>query len=222
MFVSFEGLDGSGKSTQIELLLERLEEAGYSSVSLREPGGAPMPERIRAILLDDELEISPFAEMLLFSAARAQLVREVIRPALGRGDVVICDRFLDSTVAYQGAGRGVADVDWLGRFQRLVTDSLLPDRTYLIRLDPDDAAARLESRRGATPGDRMEQAGMEFFQAVSSAYDAIAERERDRFVVVDGSRSIEEIADHIWSDIQPYLPSRTGTEPPPRATVDDS
>lgn len=222
MFISLEGLDGSGKSTQVELLLRRLEEAGYASVSLREPGGAPVPERIRAVLLDDELEISPLAEMLLFSAARAQLVREVIRPALGRGDVVVCDRFLDSTVAYQGAGRGVAGIDWLEQFQRVVTEGLLPDRTYLIRLDPEDAAARLERRRGDAPGDRMEQAGTEFFRAVSTAYDAIADREPDRFVVVDGSRSVEQIADVIWSDLQPHLPTLTGTEPPPGATVDDS
>lgn len=222
MFISLEGLDGSGKSTQVNLLLERLAKAGHSVVSVREPGGSPVSERIRSILLDDDLEISPFAEMLLFSAARAQLVREVIRPALRRGQIVVCDRFLDSTIAYQGAGREVADMDWLGRFQRRVTGGLLPDRTYLIRLDPDEAAARLRRRRGSETGDRMEQAGIRFFRTVGRAYDSIAAAEPDRFVVVEGGRPIEEIAESIWADIVSRLPTPTDVEPPPGATVDDS
>lgn len=210
MFISLEGLDGSGKSTQVNLLLERLREAGHAPISLREPGGTDVSERIRSVLLDDRLDISPFSEMLLFSAARAQLVREVIQPALGRGEIVVCDRFLDSTVAYQGAGRGVADVDWLEEFQRRVSDGHLPDRTYFIRLDPEEAAERLRSRRGAVQGDRMEQAGIDFFRRVAEAYDGIAASDPERVVVIDGSGSIEVISERIWEDLAPRLPRPDG------------
>ncbi|NNF03040.1 MAG: dTMP kinase [Rhodothermales bacterium] len=206
MFISFEGLDGSGKSTQVNLLLARLRAAGHDPVSLREPGGTDVSEQIRDILLNDRLDIFPFAEMLLFSAARAQLVREVIRPAIDTGRIVICDRFLDSTVAYQGAGRGVADVDWLAGFQRRVAGGVLPDRTYLIRLDPDAAAERLRQRIGPAAGDRMEQAGIDFFRTVAEAYDGIAASEPERVHVVDGSRSIDEIFELIWTDLAPRLP----------------
>ena len=135
MIISFEGIDGSGKSTQAKRLLDRLGASSLDVLYVREPGGTAVSERIRTLLLDPSLVMDPFAEMLLFSAARAQLVREKIRPFHEAGGIVICDRFFDSTVAYQGGGRQVADPDWLGDFQRVVTDggSARPDVPNSIR-----------------------------------------------------------------------------------------
>ncbi|HET6569447.1 MAG TPA: dTMP kinase [Rhodothermales bacterium] len=211
MFLSFEGIDGSGKSTQARVLLDRLRGEGEDARLLREPGGTELSERVRALLLTPELDVVPMAELLLFSAARAQLVAEQIRPALARGEIVICDRFYDSTVAYQGGGRMLADLEWLRDFNMRVTDRLAPDRTYLIALDAGVARER-RSRRMAegapTPEDRMEAAGLAFQQRVAATYAALALAEPGRILCVDGHKPVEDIHEEIWADVQVLLRAR--------------
>ena len=197
MIISFEGIDGSGKSTQVKILSERIEARGKTVHRVREPGGTSVSERIRSILLDVELDIDPFAEMLLFSAARAQLVRTKLKELNQEGEIIICDRFYDSTIAYQGGGRQIAEVDWLDQFQQTVTSGLVPDRTYLIRVSAENAASRQTGRTA----DRMEQLDSTFFQRVVKAYDDLAEKHSDRFCVIDGDQSIDAIADEISSDL---------------------
>lgn len=204
MFITFEGIDGSGKSTQAQLLLERLEQAGARVHLFREPGGTELSERVRSMLLDPGLDIRPWPELLLFSAARAQLVERAIRPALDDGAVVICDRFFDSTTAYQGAGRGVAEAAWIREFNLTVTSGLVPDRTYYMAIDPALALARRSGRPKAD--DRMERGDRAFFSRVTAAYDALAAEEPDRIRRFDGRRSIDEIHGEVWSDVRLRLP----------------
>ncbi len=207
MLVTFEGLDGSGKSTQARLLTARLEAEGFPTLAVREPGGTPLSERVRDLLLDPALHIEPFAELLLFSAARAQLVAERIRPELAAGSVVVCDRFYDSSTAYQGGGRGLESLEWFRSFNAHVTGGLRPDRTYLIELTPEQALAR----RAAGDADRMEAAGLAFFARVAAAYRRLAEEEPDRFVRLDGTQPVEVIHAQIWADLRPRLARRRGT-----------
>jgi len=203
LLLTFEGIDGSGKSTQARLLDEHLQEEGYETLRVREPGGTELSERVRALLLEPTLNVQPFAELLLFSAARAQLVAERIRPALEAGHIVICDRFYDSTTAYQGAGRGVAEPEWLQSFHRRVTGDLVPDRTYLVEIDPETA----ESRRaeGDAPDDRMETAGGAFYERVARAYADLADQNPDRFLRLDGHRTIEALHHAVWADVEALL-----------------
>lgn len=204
MLVTFEGIDGSGKSTQARLLVERLAREGRRPLLVREPGGTELSERVRALLLDTALHIEPRAELLLFSAARAQLVVERIRPALAAGQVVVCDRFYDSTTAYQGGGRQVETWAWLRAFNRHVTGGLVPDRTYLVALDPAEALRRRRAREaGAAAGqeDRMEAAAAAFHEQVAAAYDRLAEEERERILRLDGTQSIEALHTQIWADL---------------------
>lgn len=208
MFITFEGIDGSGKSTQARMLIDRLERSGRKTLLLREPGGTDLSERIRDLLLDPDRSIEPFAELLLFSAARAQLVAECIRPALAAGITVVSDRFFDSTTAYQGGGRGVAEPEWLQDFHRHVTGGLAPDRTVLCRL-PAGVALSRRSHRGQ---DRMEREGAAFQESVARAYDRLAASEPDRFLVLDATCSQEEIHEEIWADIAPRLESGTGRD----------
>lgn len=206
MFVTFEGIDGSGKSTQLALLERRLKEAGHQVFRLREPGGTPLSERIRTLLLDPELHIDPFAELLLFSAARAQLVQEAIRPALARGEVVLCDRFFDSTTAYQGAGRKLTDMAWLGTFHLRVTQGMVPDRTYLLDVDPEVGRRRMGRREGRPPdSDRMERSGSAFYERVANGYRQLAALEPGRVLRLDGSAPVEEVHDLIWKDLRGRL-----------------
>ena len=200
MLVTFEGIDGSGKSTQARLLEARLSEAGYPTLLVREPGGTTVSERIRAILLDPTLHVDPFSELLLFSAARAQLVAERIRPALAEGTLVVCDRFYDSTIAYQGGGRRLEDLGWLRAFQQRVTGGLRPDRTYLIDLPPAEALARRAASDKGAP-DRMEIAGDHFYDRVAAAYHQLAADEPERFLRLDGTQSIEALHTRIWDDL---------------------
>ena len=195
-FVTFEGIDGSGKSTQLRLLQRHLAQAKRAPLLVREPGGTELSERVRQLLLDPALAIDAMAELLLFSAARAQLVREVIAPALDQGRLVLADRFYDSSTAYQGAGRGVAAPDWLQDFHRHVTGGLTPERTYLIDVPPAVAAGRRGRRT-----DRMEQAGAAFFERVRSAYLHIAEAEPERVLVLDGLRTVAEVHAEIVADL---------------------
>ena len=219
LLITFEGIDGSGKSTQAQRLNERLQAAGQDTLLVREPGGTPLSERVRSLLLEPDLNVRPTAELLLFSAARAQLVAERIRPALEAGRIVICDRFYDSTTAYQGAGRGVAEPEWLQDFHRRVTDGLTPDRTYLVEVDPDTAAAR--RAEAAEAGDRMEAAGADFYNRVTRAYATLAEEHADRFVRLDGHQSIEALHEAVWADVAELMGARRGT-PPSRTGSSDA
>ncbi len=201
MFISYEGIDGSGKSTQIALLKERFERIGIPVEVYREPGGEELGEQIRGWLLDPSNEIVPFAELLLFSAARAQLVALKIKPALEKGRVVICDRFFDSTTVYQGVGRDIGEFDWMVDFHLRVTDGLVPDRTYLLAIELREAIARVQQRDEAGQ-DRMEQQGGRFFQRVSEAYDKLARHFPERIVRLDATRPAENISEDIWADIE--------------------
>jgi len=190
MFITFEGVDWSGKSTQAELLASWLREQGRTVLTTREPGGTPVAEGVRDLVLHGD-EMSPRAEASLYAASRAENVAAVIRPALERGDDVVCDRYLDSSVAYQGAGRGLGE-ERVRDLSLLVTGGLLPDRTFLVLLDPAEARARAGKHH-----DRIERAGSEFMQRVDQAYRALAEAEPERIVAVDGSRAPDEIAEEI-------------------------
>ena len=191
MFVTFEGLDGSGKTTQAEFLRERLEAEGEQVVLTREPGGTDLGERIRDLVLHGG-HVAPWAEALLYAASRAQHVEEVIKPALGRGASVICDRYLDSSVAYQGVGRGLG----LERVLELNLDAvggLLPDRTFLLALDPAEVTARLAEQQP----DRLEREGDDFHARVAEGYRELAARFPDRIVVLDGTRPPDELAKEV-------------------------
>jgi dTMP kinase len=204
MLISFEGIEGCGKSTQEKLLADWLQLHGQTVHRVREPGGTPLSESVRTILLDPTQEIDPFAEMLLFSAARAQLCRTRIKDWHRAGDVILCDRFFDSTVAYQGGGRGVADPEWIRAFQLEVTGGLIPDRTYYFRLDLETARSRLSSRGNANQ-DRMEASGSMFFERVITAYDRLADANPERIRVLDARKSIPELAQVIIDDISALL-----------------
>ncbi len=186
MFVTFEGLDGSGKTTQARLLADFLDGEGRDVVLTREPGGTPLGERIRDVLLHGE-DLSPWAEAALFAAARAELVQHVIRPALDGGADVVCDRYLDSSLAYQGIARGLG-VDEVLELNLAVIDGLLPDRTFVLLVDPEDAAAR-----SSRAEDRIEREGGDFHAALDGAYRELAERFPDRIVALDGADSPQEI-----------------------------
>src|SRR5579875_833549 len=189
VFVSFEGADGSGKSTQASLLRDALAVDGREVVLTREPGGTELGERVRELLLDGP-SMGAWAEAALFAASRAQHVEEVIRPALARGAAVVCDRYVDSSLAYQGIARGLG-VDEVLELNLRVTGGLLPDITFLLLLDPAVAASR---RRGA---DRLEREGEPLQARVDAAYRELAGRFPDRIVAVDGDREPETIREEI-------------------------
>ena len=182
MFVTFEGLDGCGKTTQAHLLAESLTADGVDVVSTREPGGTPLGEEIRDLVLHGD-HIAPWAETALYLAARAQHVDQVIRPALARGATVVCDRYLDTSVAYQGGGRELG-VDTVLELNLLAVGGLVPDRTFLVEIDVETALARVGDKR-----DRIEQAEAEFWPRVVDAYRDLAARYPERYVVVDGRRA---------------------------------
>ena len=190
MFVTFEGLDGSGTTTQSELLRQHLEEAGRDVVLTREPGGTELGERIRELVLGG-IGISSWAEAALFAAARAQLVEEVIQPALERGADVVCDRYLDSSLAYQGIARGLG-VDRVLALNVNAIRGILPDVTFLLLVDPEEAA-----RRSGPPGDRIEREGEEFLREVDRAYRELGSAFAGRITTIDASRPAEEVAKEV-------------------------
>jgi len=193
MLITFEGIDGSGKSTQAVRLAEALRAAGREVLEVREPGGTALGERVRSILLDAGQRVTPVAELMLFSAARAQLADEVIRPALAAGAVVVADRFYDSTTAYQGGGRGLFEPEWLEALHGRVTGGVVPAITFLLDV-PTDVAA---SRRRGRPDDRMEEGGTAFFERVRAAYLAIAAGAPARVVVMEGMRQADALHEEI-------------------------
>lgn len=182
VFLSFEGVDGCGKSTQVGLLAAALRAEGREVVTLREPGGTAAAERVRDLLADPATPLEPAAELLLFCAARADLVAREIRPALDRGAVVICDRFTDSTLAYQGEARGLG-LELVGRANEIATGGLGPDLTFYLRLDP--AAAHARAVKNAPGGDRFEDEGVAFQWAVAEAYERLAAAHPERIVAID-------------------------------------
>lgn len=204
MFITFEGIDGSGKTTQAELLSERLKEEGRGDcIFLREPGGTEISEKIRQILLDsDHLEISQLAELFLFSAARTQLVTEVIRPSLDSGRIVVCDRFHDSTTAYQGYGRGI-DLPAVQTVNRIATLGIVPDLTFIIDIDINEADRRRATVRRTA--DRLEAGGAEFHERVRRGYLEIARAEARRCRMVNGMRPRQDIHEEIWNIVHQKL-----------------
>lgn len=192
MFISLEGVDGSGKSTQARLLVEAL---GAETVAIREPGGTEAAERIRALLADPGLELEPLAELMLFLAARADLTERVIRPALDAGRHVVADRFSDSSVAYQGAARGLGVGEVISLCE-MATDGLWPDLTLLLRIDPETGLGRAEG------DDRFEQEGLGLQRAVAEAYEEIAQIASDRVVVVDAGGSVAEVHERVLEAVR--------------------
>ena len=198
MFVSFEGVDWSGKSTQAELLAGWLRAEGRTVVATREPGGTAAAEGVRELVLHGP-PMTPWAEAALYAAARADHAANVIRPALGRGEDVVCDRYLDSSVAYQGIARGLGS-ERVRELSLIVTEGLLPDRTFLVLLDPDDAI-----ERAVGDHDRIEREGASFMKKVDEGYRALADAEPERIVPVDGARPADVIAEEIREHVRPLL-----------------
>lgn len=204
-FITFEGIEGCGKTTQVRLLGERLSSLGCRVVTTREPGGCPISDKIRTILLDaDNRGMKPLTELLLYAAARAQHVAEVIRPALEAGCIVLCDRFTDATIAYQNFGRGIerATIDALNT---LACQSLSPDMTILIDCDAAIGLERAKRRIEATAGpreERFELEALEFHRRVREGYLSLAQQEPQRFLKVDGSCAIDEISSIIAEQIR--------------------
>ncbi len=206
-FLSVDGLDGTGKSTQARLLVERLRDAAVAVTACADPGGTPLGAKVRELLLFGRgTRIDPRAEAALFMASRAQLIDEVINPALVRGEVVVCDRFLLSTVVYQGHGRhdtGGLDPDTLWDIGTAFTGGLLPDLTLVFDLPPDEAARR----RGRAP-DRMESRDAEYFRSVRQGFLAEARRRADTHVILDASPPLEDVHAAVWRAVTPLLSAR--------------
>ena len=197
MFVTLEGLDGSGKTTQAELLAAALRSEGGEVVATREPGGTPLGERLRAVLLHDA-DISPWAEAALFAAARAELVQLVLAPALRRAAAVVCDRYLDSSLAYQGVARGLG-IEPVLELNRLPTQGLLPDLTFLLLVEPGEA----ERRAGPVP-DRIEREAAGFRARVDRGYRELAGRFPERIVSLDGAEPPERLAERIHGRVRAH------------------
>jgi dTMP kinase len=194
LFISLEGIDGSGKSTQARLLVEAL---GAETVAIREPGGTDAAERIRSLLADPGVALEPLAELLLFLAARADLTERVIRPALEDGRTVVSDRFSDSSVAYQGSARGLGVGEVIGLCEA-ATDGLWPDLTLLLRVDPEAGLGRADGE------DRFESEGLELQRAVAEAYEEIAIIASDRVTVIDASGSVEEVHERVMEAVRDH------------------
>lgn len=204
--ITIEGLDGSGKTTLATGLVDALTTRGVSVTRLREPGGVVLSERIRALVADPDATISPRAEALLFAAARAQLCAELLIPLLAEGRWVVLDRFVDSSLAYQGGGRGLG-IDAVARINEMATADCRPDRTLLLRLDRATGRSRLAAR--GEEQDRMEREQDPFFARVEAAYDALATAEPDRFRVLDAHETPEAVLADALSGIADLLPPAT-------------
>ncbi len=210
VFISVEGPDGAGKTTQLQMLQEKLEEHGLEAVMTREPGGTVIGEQIRKILLDPKFtEMTVICEVLLYSAARAQLVAEVIRPALLSGQVVLCDRFVDSSTVYQGYA-GAEDPGRIKEINLWAVGGLLPDRTILLNIDAEAGLDRLRKKRqGSAPaGDRMEQKALAFHRRVQEGFLQLASQEADRFCIIDAAQDLKAVHRSIWEDVRPLLQER--------------
>lgn len=206
IFITFEGPDGAGKSTQIRLLAERLSSQGIEVILTREPGGTAISNRIREILLDPTCEeMAPMTEVLLYAASRAQHAAEKIRPALDKGCLILCDRYIDASIAYQSAGLGVSP-EFVRTCSEQATNGLWPDRTYLIDVPVDTGLSRVASREGQP--DRIEARNGEYHKSVRQEFLRIAQQDADRVILIDGTQTIEEISEEIWKDCSTILKDR--------------
>ena len=207
-FITFEGIDGCGKSTQMRLLASELRMRGIEVVSTREPGGTPLGKRLRTVLLDPQIEVDPLAELLLFAADRAQHVRNLLRPAIESGSVVLSDRYADATAAYQGAGRNFT-TEMITEVINLATGGLKPDLTLIFDLPVEECLART-SRRTETDNktDRLDAEDAAFHTRVRNAYLQLATDEPDRVRVINASGSINETHDRVIEVVQPFLEKR--------------
>jgi dTMP kinase len=207
LFITLEGTEGCGKTTQAGRLVERLRLMGYPVCVVREPGGTPIGEEIRQTLKHSQHDMAPETELLLMNACRAQLVREVIRPALARGEIVISDRFYDSTIAYQGYGRQL-DLTAVQAIVHCAVGDTHPHLTLFLKVSPGVSAGRLRSRQAGLPPvrDRIEAADREFFERVARGFEAVAAGEPARVKVVDAERSVDEVSAQIWMEVQRLLP----------------
>jgi len=207
-FITFEGIDGSGKSTQVRMLASVLRLRGMDVVQTREPGGTPLGARLREALLDAQEQVDPLAELLLYAADRAQHVRVLLRPALAAGRVVLSDRYADATVAYQGAGRGF-EPSLVTQVITLATGGLKPDLTLLFDLSVAESSERSRQRTtGNAPSDRLELEAENFHMRVRDAYLQIAAAEPERVRIIDASLSVEEIHAHVLEIVVPFLEGR--------------
>ena len=213
LFITFEGNEGSGKSTQVPLLVERLREWGHTVKVFREPGGTPIGEEIRHTLKHSHANaaMTAEAELLLMNASRAQLVREVIRPALARGEVIVCDRFYDSTTAYQGYGRQL-DLQTVKHIIDLAVGPTRPDLTLFLKVPQNISEERLRSRQATMPfiRDRMEEADRAFFERVAKGYDAVATAEPQRIQIIYAAGTVAEVQSAIWRLVAPLVATRGG------------
>jgi dTMP kinase len=209
LFITFEGSEGCGKSTQIAILMERLRALGHRVRIFREPGGTPIGEEIRHTLKHSKnnAAMTPEAELLLMNASRAQLVREFIRPALEAGDIVLSDRFFDSTTAYQGYGRQL-DLQKVQAVIDFAVGGTKPKLTLLLQVDPETAAERLRSRQAQMPfiRDRIEEADKAFFDRVAEGFKQIAAAEPQRVKVINGAQPVDVVCAAIWNEVYPFLP----------------
>ena len=206
-FITFEGSEGSGKSTQVQRLAARLERSGVPYLVTREPGGTPIGETIRELLqfASHNSRMTPEAELLLFEASRSQLVREVIKPALERGMSVIADRFFDSTTVYQGAARKL-DREMVERLNAFAVGACIPDVTFVLDIDATNAKLRMQKPRRP---DRMEREPAQFYERVREAYRELAAHESNRVVLINGARNVDEIEDEIWETLCSRFPNLT-------------
>ncbi|MDP9320454.1 MAG: dTMP kinase [Chloroflexota bacterium] len=213
LFLSFEGGEASGKSVQAKRLADRLRADGRNVVSVREPGSTPVGERVRDIVLHaQDIPLAPNAQALLYSTARAQLVRDVIRPALTDGKIVIVDRFYDSTLAYQGYGHG-ADLDQLRAVTDFAVGDTRPLRTILLDLPVDAAEGRAARRKPGRAWDRFEAEARAFHERVRQGYLRLADAEPRRFAVISADRDVDAVAADVWSEVERLLPASTLTPP---------
>lgn len=202
LFITFEGVEGAGKSVQVSLLASQLREKGYEIVVVREPGGTRIGEEIRKITHDREnVDLTAVAEGYLMAASRSQLVREIVRPALNEGKIVLADRFLDSSLAYQGYGRNLGEEE-IFKLNQLALDGVFPDLTIFLDLPPDIGFSR---RNGTKKIDRLDLQQKDFYERVYKGYQKLAKEHDKRYFVVDSSKSIEEVADKIWEKVKPLV-----------------
>jgi dTMP kinase len=207
-FITFEGIDGSGKSTQLRLLADFLSETGCDVLLTREPGGTPVGNRLRAALLDAQEEVDPLTELLVFAADRAQHVRRVLRPALEAGRVVFSDRYADATAAYQGAGRGFSK-ELIAEIIQLATEGLKPDLTILFDLSVADSTTRTRRRGDGTQrGDRLDSEDDDFHMRVREAYLQLAQAEPERIKIINTNQALEKTQEQVREIVVSFLKSR--------------
>lgn len=199
LFITFEGIDGCGKTTQIELLKESLEKKGYTVLLTREPGAKGLGEKLREILLNYDGEVSSNCESFLFLADRAQHIDTIIKPAIDKGVIVLCDRHTDSTVAYQGYGRQL-DLEQIYQLNKIATNGIIPDITFILDIDIDTSLQRIGKGR-----DRMENSGREFFERVRNGYIEISKQEPERVKLLQGNSPIKDIQNKISDYVQGLL-----------------